>query len=129
MVNRHTGTAAAVVLALTACCASAEAQSRRTVSYFLANPTERDTVLRECRNDERAARMPECANAQRAADQAAREAYLREHPPKPIQTPSETLNSKQYYTENPIARAIVLGQCSRGMARLSDCEAARAAER
>ncbi|MDO9713193.1 EexN family lipoprotein [Paracraurococcus lichenis] len=129
MVNRHMRTATAVVLALTACCASAEAQSRRTVSYFLANPAERDTVLRECRNDERAARMPECANAQRAADQAARDAYLREQRQQHTPTPNELLTSRQYYVDNPIARAVVLEQCSRGAARLSDCEAARAAGR
>lgn len=129
MVNRNLILAAGVLAVAAAIAPMAQAQSRRTVSYFLAHPEERNIILRECRDDEAAARMPECANAQRAADQASRQAYLQEQRQHRTQTPNEMLTDPAYYAANPIARAVVLDQCARGTARLSDCAAARAAGR
>ena len=116
--------AAALAAALLAAFPAA-AQSGRTVTWFLQNPEARAAQLRRCWDDEAVARQPECANAQRAAEQAGPRLRMRE----PAPTPDQILTSPRYYAENAIAREIMLDKCSRGDAPPADCRAAVSAHR
>ena len=104
----------------------ASAAEARTVREFIQNPHMIGPKLAECQDDEAVARRPDCANAQRAADWLARR--RRVATPR-TRTPDEMLSSPRYYAESPLARAITLDRCNRGMALASDCAAARAAGR
>lgn len=115
-------------LAVAAALVGSAAQAQ-PVSYFVANPQEREALLLRCMDDEALARQPQCANASRAASQAGRQGGGRRTSPQPIPTPQQRLTSRTYYAENPLAREVTLSQCSRGLVPMADCNAARAAGR
>ena len=116
------------------CWTSAHAQAPvlRSVPWYEEHGGERVVTIRLCRNDERFARLAECANAELAqnridARDRANAAGLNGR--RRVPTIDEVLSSPRYYAENRVARAGVLAECASGGGMghpARDCAAARA---
>lgn len=104
----------------------------RSIPWYEAHGGERVVTIRVCRDDERLARLAECANAELAQNRVdartrANAAGLngRRHVP----TIDEVMADPRYFAQNRVARAGVLAECASGGGMghtAKDCAAARA---
>lgn len=116
------------------CWTSAHAQAPvlRSVPWYEEHGGERVVTIRLCRNDERFARLAECANAELAQNRVdartrANAAGLNGRRRTP--TIDEVMADPRYWAQNRVARAGVLAECASGGGMghsARECAAARA---
>lgn len=112
--------------------ARAQAPVLHDIPWYQTHGGERAVTLRLCRNDERLARLADCANAELAQNRVdsrdrANAAGLNGRRRTP--TIDEVLADPRYYAQNRIARAGVLAECASGGGMghsARECAAARA---
>jgi hypothetical protein len=98
---RLLSTAALIALPLAA---NADPRAQHEVPWYEAHYAARIATLKLCHRDETYGRLPDCANAERAADGVM---YGKGDS-------HNFLNNPEYWSENPIARAGALTDCKAG---------------
>jgi hypothetical protein len=100
----RTAFALAAVIALPLAAKAGTPRSLHDVPWYETHNAARSATLKLCHSDEAYGRLPDCANAERAADGVM---YGKG-------ASGDFLNDPEYWSENRIARAGALAQCNAG---------------
>jgi hypothetical protein len=110
----------AAVLAVSAAPAFALERAQHTVDWYQTHQQERESVLKMCQNDHSYDNSADCRNATSAMHGATADSFVRADKTDPEADPA-------YYGHDAGAIAMTLSMCSRNMAPLAWCQAARIA--